>query len=124
MGLSTLGFGHALVPGEIAVGAYVSEAARDKFACDFRCLPGAVLKQEPAVTLEVIRGFLDDGAEASHCIVPRSEGAARLVTKGRVLHRRVVRSYVGRIAQNEIEGPPGEGLEPASVQELHAFQIE
>jgi hypothetical protein len=29
---SPLGLGHALVPGEIAVGAYVTEAARDKFA--------------------------------------------------------------------------------------------
>src|ERR1700743_3416855 len=58
-GLRPLGLGHALVPGKIAVRAYVSEAARDKFACNFRCLPGAVLKQEPTVTLEVIRGVLD-----------------------------------------------------------------
>src|SRR5712664_1193125 len=52
-GLRPLGFGHALVPGEIAVGAYVSEAARDKFACDFRRLSRAVLEQQPAVTLQV-----------------------------------------------------------------------
>jgi hypothetical protein len=43
-GSSPLGFGHALVPGEIAVRAYVTKAARDKFACDIRGLVAAVLE--------------------------------------------------------------------------------
>ena len=44
MGSTPLGFGHPFMPGEIAVGAYVTEAARDKFACDFRRLARAVLE--------------------------------------------------------------------------------
>src|ERR1700731_635084 len=61
--LFPLGLGHAFVPGEIAVGAYVTEAARDKLACDFLRLVRAVLEQQPAVTLQVIRGGCNDGPE-------------------------------------------------------------
>jgi hypothetical protein len=42
---SSLGFGHSLVPGEIAVRAYVTEAARDKLTPHLRRLPGTVLEQ-------------------------------------------------------------------------------
>src|SRR5580692_12197254 len=92
--LGPLGFGHALVPGEIAVGAYVSEAARDKFACDFRRLSRAVLEQQPAVTLQVIGGRFNDGAETGHRIRSWGEGTAGLMPQSGILHRRVVRRDV------------------------------
>jgi hypothetical protein len=43
--VSPLGLGNALVPGEIAMGAYVTEAACDKLTCDLRRLVGTVLEE-------------------------------------------------------------------------------
>ena len=45
MGSGSLGFGHSLVPGEIAVRAYVTEAVRDKLTCDLRRLVRTVLQE-------------------------------------------------------------------------------
>jgi hypothetical protein len=124
MGSISLGFGHPLVPGEIAVGAYVTEAARDKFACDFRRLARTVLEEQPAVTLEVLRGRRNDCPEAGHPVPSRGKGAAGLVAERGVLHRRVVLGDVGRITDDEIEGASDQGLEPASAEELHPLQVE
>src|ERR1700679_2793923 len=84
-GSTPLGLGHALVPGEIAVRAYVTEAARDKFACDVRRLVRAVLEEQPAVTLEVVRGRRNDCPEAGHPVPSGGEGAAWLVAERGVL---------------------------------------
>jgi hypothetical protein len=46
------------VAGEIAVGAYVTEAALDKLMRYRRGLVGAMFKEQPPVTLQVIRGRL------------------------------------------------------------------
>jgi hypothetical protein len=51
-----LSFRHALVSGEIAVRAYVSEAGGDKQGAHFGALSGAVLEQQPAAAYEVRRG--------------------------------------------------------------------
>src|SRR5690349_4340449 len=95
--LSPLGLGHALVPGEIAVGAYVTEPTRHKLAGYCGGLIGAVLEQQPAVTLQVVRGRFDDRSESCHGVQPRRQGAAGLIPQGRVLHRWIVRRDVRRI---------------------------
>ena len=68
MGAGPLALGHALVTGEIAVEAYVTEAALHKRACDLRSLRGTVLQQQPAAWLEVRRSGLDDGVQAGEGI--------------------------------------------------------
>src|ERR1700722_2365432 len=83
---SPLGLGHALVPGEIAVRAYVTEAARDKFACYRGRLVGAMLEQDPAVTLQVVGGRRDNRTQAGHSVLAWRQGAARLVPERGVVH--------------------------------------
>jgi len=57
---SPLSFSEAPVAGEIAVGAYVTEAASDKLMRNGCGLIGAMFQDEPPVTLQVIRRRVHD----------------------------------------------------------------
>jgi hypothetical protein len=79
-----LGFGHALVPGPIALRAYVTEAAHDKLACDFSGLRCAVLQQKPAAAHKVRRCSSYDARKIREPIFPRRQCNLRLVRKRRL----------------------------------------
>ena len=52
------------LPGKIAVGAYVKEAAHHKRASNIRGLRGAMFQQQPTAVLQVRRRRLHDLAQA------------------------------------------------------------
>ncbi len=122
--LTPLSFRHPLVAGEIAVGAYVSEPTRHKFACHRGPLVGAVLKQQPAAGLQVERGGLNDFAQAGQGVRPRGEGTRGLVLQSRMLHRRIVCRDIGGVADDKIEFAPRQRGKPGAGQELDSCKAQ
>src|ERR1700756_536668 len=107
----------ALVAGEIAVRAYVTEAGEDKRLPRLRALRSAVLEQQPARARQVHGCAADDRAKAREPIRTRGERGPRLVREARRRHGRIVRGDVGRVADNEIEALARERLVPVPLAE-------
>src|SRR5581483_1932035 len=95
---------HALAPGEIAVRAYLSEAACHKRARDRGRLSGAVLEQEPAAGLEVIGGGADDITQGGKTPFPSYERELRLAHQRRQPQRRVFRRHIRRVTHEQMKG--------------------
>ena len=81
------------------MGAYVSEAARDKRTRHCGGLGCAVLEQQPALTLEVCRGIADDLGETAERIRTRRQRNVRLEGEGGGLQYRIIQRDVGEIGR-------------------------
>src|SRR6185312_3919726 len=112
-------FRRALVSGEIAMRAYVSEPADHKLARDVCRLRCAVLEQQPAAALEVPRCGADDLTQCAEPVGPARKRTARLERERRTGEHRISRGDVWRVAHDEIEAPSLERCEPAAFDEFH-----
>jgi len=77
-----LSFRHALVAGQIAVRAYVTEAGDDKLTPHVRALGGAMLEQQPALRRKVPWRTAHQGTQARERIQAGRESARRFVPEG------------------------------------------
>ena len=102
--------------GEIAVRAYVTEAARGQALAHLRALVCAVLEQEPAAQGEVSRGTSAEDAQACQRVRARGERQSRLVLQQRQC--RVRGRHVRWIAEQQIEQLAGERGIPVAQAEL------
>src|SRR5215469_5912883 len=110
--------------GEIAVRAYITEPREDKLAAHRRPLSGAVLEQQRAAALEVLRRSAGDLAQAAERVRTRCQGETRLLSERWIRERRIIGGDVWRIAHDEIEPHPGERREPASLEEFDPRESE
>src|SRR5688572_13271515 len=108
-----LGFGNALVAGEIAVRGYRSEATRDKRRAHRGSLGGAVFEKQPSAGCEMPRGLIYKSGERAESVAARGERAARLEAQAVARENRIVGGDIGRVAGDRIEASAGEWREPA-----------
>jgi hypothetical protein len=73
------------VAGQIAVGAYVTEAAYYKLTRYGCGLVGAVFQEQPAATLEVLRCRMDNLAQRGHSVRTGGKRDLRLMPQSCVL---------------------------------------
>lgn len=102
----------------------MTEAARDKLALHSRRLLGAMLEQQPALMLEVLRREADDRAQAGQGVLSGCQGDAGLVPQRCILQSGIACGNVGRIAHDEPKAQSPHGLVPAALQEAHALQVQ
>ena len=115
-----MGFGNALVAGEIAEGGYVSEPAGDKRRAHRGALRCAVFQQQPATGLQVRRRIINKYGERAQGVRARGQRIAGLVPHAIVVQGGVVGRDVGRIAGDGIETAGGQRRVPVAGQEFDA----
>src|SRR5688500_9812639 len=108
-----LGFGNALVAGEIAVRGYRSEATGDKRRAHRGSLGCAVFEQQPASRCEMPGGAIYKSGERVEAVTARGERSARLEPQAVARENRIVGGDVRGIARDGIEAAAGERREPA-----------
>jgi len=96
-----LSFRHTLVPGGVAVRAYITEACQDKRLAHLSALVRAMLEQQPAPRQQVTRRAAHQRPQALQRVGAGGECRARLA--GERGECRIVRRDVGRIADQQIE---------------------
>src|ERR1700733_11934905 len=94
-------FRDALVSGEVAVRAYITEPGEDKLTADLGALGCAVLEQQPAPGEQVACCAAHQQPQALQCVAAGGERRARLVAQ--CVQRRVVRRHVRWVAEQQIE---------------------
>src|SRR5215510_13895072 len=99
-GRGPLGFGDALVAGEIAVRGYVSEATRDKRRAHCRTLRRAMFERDPPTRLQMVGPTINKSVKGGQAIPSGCERQAGLAAHTIRLQRRILSRDVGRIADD------------------------
>src|SRR3569833_136615 len=119
-----LRLGETPVAGEIAVGAYVTEAAPFKLMPDGCGLSGAMFQDQPAVTLQVIGSCTHYFPYGGEPVSTRRESDPRLVLQRCVFQCLVAVRHIGWITGDDVESAVRQGGEPCTFEKFDLAQLE
>src|SRR6202034_599178 len=104
--------------------AYRTQAREDKLAAHGVRLIRAVLEQQPAAGVQVRGRAAREHPQALERIRAGRERELRLVSQRGIGESRIIRGHVRRVADDEVEALPVQGLVPAAGAQLEALEPE